>query len=412
MTKLKTSEITKSGTRNILVLTNNFPHENFKSGIFKEFVDSIAKYFNKVFVICPTPYMPAFISRFQFIPRAFRKAVNPVDYSYNNISVYFPKFFMLPVDFSRKKAGERAYNATLKLISKETINFDIIHAHFIHYSGEVGARLKEKYRKPLVITGHGYDVYELPFRDNDFRKIAKYALDSADHIITVSNSNQSKLMKLGIEKEKITVIPNGYDPNIFKPIPKEQCVKKLNLPEDKKIIISVGALEEIKGHEYLIKAMSKVVNKKPNVLCFIIGDGSLKTKLQNLISRLNLNNYVKMIGAKPHEEIPLWMNACDLFVLPSLNEGNPTVMFECLGCGKFFVGTSVGGVPEIIINDKLGYLCEPKNPDKLAENILMALDRKHDEEYILDYAKKFSLDKITKETFKIYEKVMKNGKGK
>ena len=62
-------------------------------------------------------------------------------------------------------------------------------------------------------------------------------------------------------------------------------------------------------------------------------------------------DHVEFVGGKPHAEIPIWMNACDVFVLSSLSEGNPTVMFECVGCGKPFIGTKVGGIPEIIISD-------------------------------------------------------------
>ncbi|PKP51133.1 MAG: glycosyltransferase family 4 protein, partial [Candidatus Altiarchaeales archaeon HGW-Altiarchaeales-3] len=293
----------------------------------------------------------------------------------------------------------------LKLILKENINFDLIHAHFIYYAGYVGAKLKEKYKKPLIITGHGSDVYDLPFRFKNFEKMTKYALGNADYVTTVSKSNYEKLIELGVDKEKVTVIPNSYDKNIFKPIP-EDCKDQLNIPKNKKIILSVGMLEEIKGHEYLIKAMRKVIDKKTDVLCIMVGSGQLKSKLQKLINDLDLEGYVRLVGAKPHDEIPLWMNASDLFVLPSLNEGNPTVMFECLGCGKPFVGTTVGGIPEVITNDKLGYLCEPKSPDELAEKILLALERKWDTKYVLNYAKKFSSDEIAKEIFKIYEKVI------
>jgi len=79
----------------------------------------------------------------------------------------------------------------------------------------------------------------------------------------------------------------------------------------------------------------------------------------------------------------LWINAADIFVLPSLGEGNPTIMFECLGCGKPFVGTTVGGVPEVITSDDYGLLVEPADPKDLARKILMALGREWDREAIL-----------------------------
>ncbi|HWQ48077.1 MAG TPA: glycosyltransferase [Methanosarcina sp.] len=88
--------------------------------------------------------------------------------------------------------------------------------------------------------------------------------------------------------------------------------------------------------------------KEKNIICFIVSGGKLKGKLNKQIISAGLQGHVKLIGDKLHNGISLWMNTCDVFVLLSLNEGNPTVMFECLGCGKPFVGTKIGGVPEII----------------------------------------------------------------
>jgi glycosyltransferase involved in cell wall biosynthesis len=114
----------------------------------------------------------------------------------------------------------------------------------------------------------------------------------------------------------------------------------------------------------------------------------------------------RLAGGKPHDEIPLWMNACDLFVLPSLNEGNPTVLPEALGCGKPFVGTKVGGVPEVIASDDYGLLVEPADPEGLAEKILVALDREWDREMILAYAERYTWENIAKEIMGVYEQVL------
>ncbi|OQX21342.1 MAG: hypothetical protein BWK75_03295 [Candidatus Altiarchaeales archaeon A3] len=395
-------------SKNLLIIANSFPHKNcLYGGIFvKEQVDVIAENFNKIYVIAPTPHLPEFFGRFEWIPECWRKGINPIDYTYNNISVYFPNFFVPPIHFIREKYAEGAYKSALKLISEKNINFDIIHAHFIYYAGYVGAKLKEKYKKPLIITGHGTDVYELPFKYKNFEKMAKYAISEADYVTTVSKSNYIKLIELGVKKEKVTVIQNAYDANKFKQISKEECKDRLNISKKSKIILSVGMLEEIKGHKYLINAMKKVVDEKQNVLCFIIGGGQLKARLQKLINDLNLNNYVKLVCAKPHDEIPLWMNACDLFVLPSLSESFGIVQIEAMACGKHVVATRNGGSEEIVINEKLGYLVEPKNSDELAEKILLALNKEWDKEYILNYVKKFSSDEIAKETLKIYEKVI------
>ena len=103
------------------------------------------------------------------------------------------------------------------------------------------------------------------------------------------------------------------------------------------------------------------------------------------------------------------MNACDVFVLPSLSEGNPTVMFEALGCGKPFVGTTVGGIPEVIINEKLGILVEPKDIDGLAKAIVRALETDWDRKYISNYAKQFTWDKIAEKIMEVYREVLGEG---
>jgi len=100
------------------------------------------------------------------------------------------------------------------------------------------------------------------------------------------------------------------------------------------------------------------------------------------------------------------MNSCDLFVLPSLNEGNPTVMFECLGCGKPFIGTKVGGIPEIIVSDDYGLLAEPTNSERLAETILLALDKNWDTTKIKAYSAQFTWAEIGKNIVDIYKTLL------
>lgn len=100
------------------------------------------------------------------------------------------------------------------------------------------------------------------------------------------------------------------------------------------------------------------------------------------------------------------MNAADLFVLPSLKEGNPTVMFEALGVGLPFVGTTVGGIPEIIISEDYGFLCRPADPGCLAEKILIALDKEWNRLEIQSYAKNFDVKILVKRILHIYEQLV------
>ncbi len=105
-------------------------------------------------------------------------------------------------------------------------------------------------------------------------------LNSADRIITVSNSNLSCIKKLNV-KTPVHILPNGYRPDQFHPMDMETCRKALDLPLDKKIILAVGNLVEIKGHNYLIGAMEEVVKHRKDVLCFIVGGGETRTSSEN-----------------------------------------------------------------------------------------------------------------------------------
>lgn len=328
------------------------------------------------------------------------------NYRYNNINVYFAKHFTLPFDFSRKRRGDTAFAMVDKIIKNEQIEFSFIHAHFIYPSGYVGAKLKEKYSRPLIITGHGHDIYDMPFKSPEWMARIKKILGFSDHIITPSKSNYDKLMQIGIPSEKVSVIPNGYDSTIFKRPSVNDARRKLNIPADKRVILSVGNLEIEKGHMYLVEAMEIVSKRRTDIVCFIVGSGGKKKELIRLINRLEVNNFLKLVGSKPHDEIPMWMNACDVFVLPSLSESFGIVQIEAMACGKPVVATKNGGSEEIVIEDKLGILVEPKDPEGLLQAILVALEVEWDAEYIREYSKQFAWERIAEKIVKVYEEVL------
>ncbi|AKB34393.1 glycosyl transferase, group 1 [Methanosarcina siciliae HI350] len=388
------------GSKNLLVVSHRY--RSFQ----KDPIDLVSPYFDNVYVLVRFNKF-ANISDYIHIP-----ALQPFVSSFkidctnkpSNLEVYKTSFFNMPFDSQYKALGEKHLKVAEKLIIKKNIKFDLIHAHFTWSSGYVGAKLKEKYGVPLIVTAHGYDIYRLPFKDDDWKSKIEYVLNSADAIATVSRSNLECIKKLNV-KTPVIVLPNGYREDIFYPIDLYESRKSLNLPADKKVILSVGNLEEVKGHKYLIEAMSHIVKERKDVICFIIGVGELEHKLNKQIISTGLQDYVKLLGGKPHSDIPLWMNACDIFVLPSLNEGNPTVMFECLGCGKPFVGTKVGGVPEIITSEDHGLLVEPGNTRDLSDKIEIALNKNWDEGKIVIYAEKYRWKNISSQIVNLYSEI-------
>lgn len=269
-----------------------------------------------------------------------------------------------------------------------------------------GVIVSSAFRKKLIVTFHHGNAKRFMSKH---KKIVKFVFNRADRFILVSNSQKKSFAETFSNTDKIRIIPNGFDSNLFYPISKNLQREKLMLPTDKKIILSIGNLVPEKGHKHLIRAMEKIVEKRKDTLLIIIGSGHLKRDLENQTKNLNLQDYVRLVRLKPHSEIPLWMNACDVFVLPSLVEGNPTVMFECLGCGKPFVGTNVGGIPDVITNEKLGIIVEPKDVEGLTKAILKALDTKWDKDYILSYAKQFTWEKIAEKIMEVYDGILEKG---
>jgi glycosyltransferase involved in cell wall biosynthesis len=322
-----------------------------------------------------------------------------------NVAVYPTEILYGPSESQNRKLGDLHARKLISDIRKNALRFDLVHSHFTYSAGYAGARVKEKYATPLIVTAHGYDIYYLPFKDADWKEKIEYVLGTADHVITVSRSNLDCIKKLDVSTP-VTVIPNGFKKNLFFPRDQAECRRILNLPHDKKIVLAVGVLEHVKGHRYLIDAMHAIRADRNDTLCVIIGGGSQRSSLEHQIRDLGLQGSVILAGDKPHDSIPVWMNACDIVVLPSLSEGNPLVMFEALGCGKPFVGTKVGGVPEVIISDTFGLTCEPSNPGDLAEKIAVALDRNWDLAEIVRYADNFTWDTISKEIISIYHSVL------
>jgi glycosyltransferase involved in cell wall biosynthesis len=202
------------------------------------------------------------------------------------------------------------------------------------------------------------------------------------------------------------VIPNGYDEKVFKPFSSLEARKKLGLPLSKKVLLSVGNLVDVKGHTYLIDAMRMVFSKRNDVILVIVGSGSLKETLQRKTRELGLDGKILFAGQKKHEEIPVWMNACDVFILPSLCESFGVVIIEAMACGKPVVGTRVGGIPEIIRRDDVGILVKPADPESLSEGILETLDREWVTETILEYARQYSWANIVEQIISVYHEVL------
>lgn len=373
----------------------------------KDQVNALSQYFDEITVLLPynplteiSKYIP--LSYFRHVENFTKsRLIDPRDKPSNVDVRIVPVMYIIP-DSKNKKLGDTLTRKFKEYMQKYDIQFDIIHAHFTWPLGYAGVKLAKEFDVPAVVTIHENREWFLREYNSGNKKIY-WTWQNADALIRVNKIDVPLLKKFN---KNVFSIPNGFNPKRIYVTDKELAREYLKLPKDKKIIFSLGVLTPRKGFQYLIQAMPKILEKhKEDVLCYIGGSGPYLKSLQKLIKKLNIKKHVHLLGYIPDDQLALWMNAADLFVLPSLSEGNPTVMFEALGVGLPFVGTAVGGVPEIITSEDYGLLCPPADPECLAEKILIALEKEWNREKIRKYAEQFTWENITHDIYKIYTRL-------
>lgn len=186
-----------------------------------------------------------------------------------------------------------------------------------------------------------------------------------DLLIAECDASRDYLIeRCGYDKEKTITIRNGVDIAGW-PISKSARRKlraKLNLADNDILLGAIGRLDVQKGLSFLIEAVAKLVSSHPVKLA-IIGTGPLHGKLEMMIQQLGLSDHVHLLGEQ--DDIPAWLSALDIFVLPSLWEGLPNALLEAMAIGLPVVATKVDGVPEAVSNDISGLLCNPKDVQAL-----------------------------------------------
>jgi len=395
----------------LLVITHMFPTKfNPIAGIFLlNQLNELKKYCD-IKVIFPYAYVPqikTFNPYYRFSKVQSKERVD-------GIEVYHPKYFMIPRMLFKLKLlhfylvieSILSYFTSKKTADKivESWNPDIIHLHGSLNESLLGRRLKRKYKKPLLVTTYGDDINRyLEQIPSSF--LVGPALKASDAIICQSKSLQNEIEK-HISGKKFYIIPMGALLDKFKPKDKNNARKFLNFPKNKKIILFVGHLFERKGVEYLIGALKLVIKKEKDIICYVIGSGHSESKLKKMASDLGLKDYIKFLGQKKHGDLPAYMDACDIFVLPSLSEGLPVVLCESLASGKPVVATKVAGTPELVTKD-VGFLVRPKDSNDLSKKIILALNKKWDREKLLKRAKDFSVSRSAKRLVEVYNSFLK-----
>lgn len=340
------------------------------------------------------------------IARFFRAILLVLDYCFKRPLIYLKLFNIL------KNKKDHVFLKLLFFIKpflKE--DFDILHCHFGPL-GIYGAYLKDLGINVKLITSfHGYDL-TLLIQENGER-FYDILFNKGDLFLPVNDFFKNKLVDLGCDKRKIAVHHCGIDMDKF------QFHKKSLMNGEKIKFLTVGRLVEKKGHEFVIKAINRLVKKYRNIEYIIAGDGPLRPKLEKMTDELGLREYIFFMGAVSDSETVKLYKESHIFVLHSVTasngdmEGTPVVLMEAQACGLPVISTYHSGIPEVVKDGESGFLIPERNvsaliekmeylisnPDKWGE--MGTVGRKHIE-------KNYNISTLNKELEKKYMNLIKN----
>lgn len=269
------------------------------------------------------------------VPRIKEKKVRGMQVPFLLLSLWFHLLIMLP-------------------------KVDAVHAHWLIPQGII----QSFFKKPYIITGHGGDISS--FNKGILKKMKERCMNRAGRVIVVSKYKQQELQEI-YPSIPSQVISMGVNTDLFER--KRNHIENYFEQGEQKVILYVGRLAEIKGVEFLIKAMQHVNNAK----LVIVGDGPDKNQLEQIASKCDAQ--IEFKGSKTHEELKVIYASADILVVPSISdskgaqEGLPTVIMEAFASKIPVVATRTGGIPELLKDEENGLLVEEKNAQQIADAI-------------------------------------------
>jgi len=272
----------------------------------------------------------------------------------------------------------------------------------------------------LAVTIHDlsfyiYPEFFRPFQRRYLQHFTRWTSKRADQIIAVSESTRRDVIRfLGVAPDRVVTIPNGVE-EIFRPLGRarlEAFRRRNGLPE--RMILFLGTLEPRKNLLVLLEAYALLRQRGAQEMLVVAGGkGWYYESVYATVERLGLRRWVIFPGYVPWEELPLWYNAAELFVYPSLYEGFGLPPLEAMACGVPVVVSNVSSLPEVV--GEAGVLVDPQDPQGLAvamEELLADPARRRElAEAGLARARSFSWERTALQTAQLYHRMLGEGDG-
>jgi colanic acid/amylovoran biosynthesis glycosyltransferase len=248
--------------------------------------------------------------------------------------------------------------------SMSELGIQRVHAHWATHPALAAFVIKHLTGIPYSLTVHAHDLYV------DQTMLCEKLLD-ASFVVTVSTYNRDLLRSLcGPEVASRTkIIRSGVDPALFQPDESEPtAITGFR-------VICVAALEEYKGHIYLLDALNRLVSRGITLECTLVGEGPERSSLMDAVNQLGLSDRVSFVGAQSSDQVRKLLAGADIMVLPSvvlsngLQEGLPVALIEAMAMGVPVVATRISGVPELVEDGETGLLVPERDSEALARAI-------------------------------------------
>ncbi len=390
----------------VLTFTSLFPNrEHPNSAVFiKNRMAAVNRFTDAdVRVVAPVPWFP------RCIPgngRWHKLAKVPHSETIDGLAVAHPRYLVTP------KVGMALYGYSMFLGSLRTVKkiydewpFDVIDAHYVYPDGLAALLLGKVLGVPVVVSARGSDINQY-LQIRTIKPLIKKVLTQSDRQISVCKSLADLMLEGGGDLQKISVIPNGINPDNFKGIPKALARQRLGLNVNSKILLTVGSLIKRKGQHLLIEALSLL--KEQNRLdfnVFLVGHGPEKQRLQQLVTDAGLTDCVTFVGEVDNDRLADWYSAADLFFLGSSHEGWPNVVSEALACGTPVIATGVHGIPEIIVSSDYGMIVD-RDPQAFAVAIQQAFQQPWERERISRFGQQRTWQVVAKEVYELFDTLL------
>jgi len=282
-------------------------------------------------------------------------------------------------------------------------DFEAIDAHYMYPDGVAAVMLGLALDRPVTVTCRGSDINEIT-KYRFPRQQITWAAKRAAAVVTVSEGLRERLSTLGIQPDRIRVLRNGVDVDLFRPVEKQTTRERLGLAG--RVLVSVGNLVRLKGHELIIQALVDM----PSTTLLVVGRGPERLSLEALAQAVGVADRVRFLEPVPQVQLRDIYSAADALILASSSEGWPNVLLESMACGTPVIATDIPGAREIIDAPEVGLLLRERTPDSIVQSVEALLARPTDSAAIRAYAERFSWDLTTSGQLQMFDQITRKSR--